>query len=98
MVNALVTGKERFMWRTLLGLCLVGLLSGCVHQEAYDHIVARNGRPTELTQNEKTITATWGTGADKNWVAIDKQTQRIVDSSENSKFKCRYLGLCEFER
>gem|GEM_PF-2154802 len=91
--------KERLMWRTLmLGLCLAGLVSGCVHQEAYDKIVARNGRPTELTQNEKTITATWGTGPDKNWVTVDKQTQRIVDSSENSKFRCRYLGFCEFER
>jgi predicted exporter len=87
------------MWRTLtLSLCLVGFLGGCVHQEPYDKIVARNGRPTDLTQNEKTITATWGEGPDRHWVIIDKHTQRIVDSSENSKFSCRYLGLCEFDR
>ena len=87
------------MWkRLLLGLCLAGFLSGCVHQEPYDKIVARNGRPTELTQDQKTITATWGEGTDRNWVTIDKHTQRIVDSSENSRFKCRYLGLFEFER
>ncbi|TAJ27617.1 MAG: hypothetical protein EPO64_05450 [Nitrospirae bacterium] len=82
----------------MLSLCLAGLLSGCVHQEAYDKIVARNGRPTELTQDEKTVTATWGEGPDKNWVTFDKHTQRIVASSENNKFLCRYLGFCEFTR
>lgn len=86
------------MRRIVLGLCLVGFLSGCVHQEPYDKIVARNGRPTQLTQDEKTITATWGEGPDRNWVVIDKQTQRIVDSSENGKFSCRLFGSCEFTR
>lgn len=87
------------MWRTgVLSLCLAGLLSGCVHQEAYDTIVARNGRPTELTQDGETVTATWGEGPDRNWVTIDKRTQRIVASSENSKLACRFLGLCEFTR
>ncbi|MBM4125686.1 MAG: hypothetical protein FJ246_12180 [Nitrospira sp.] len=83
------------MWRTgVLGLCLAGFLSGCVHQEPYDKIVARNGRPTELTEDDKTVTATWGEGADKNWVSFDKKTQRIVASSENGKFACRYFSLC----
>lgn len=87
------------MWRKLtLGLCMGGLLSGCVHQESYEQIVARNGRPTDLTQDAGTVTATWGEGADRNWVTIDKRTQRIVASSENGKFRCRYLGLCEFAR
>ncbi len=87
------------MWRRLVfGLCLSGLLSGCVHQETYDKIVARNGRPTEITQDEKTITAVWGEGEDRNWVTIDKRTQLMVDSSENGKFRCRFLSLCEFTR
>ncbi|TAJ09586.1 MAG: hypothetical protein EPO61_05885 [Nitrospirae bacterium] len=87
------------MWkRVTLGLCLLGSLSGCMHQESYDKIVARNGRPTELSQDEKTVTATWGEGADKNWVVIDKRTQRIVDSSENSKPACWILNLCQFSR
>jgi hypothetical protein len=86
------------MWkRVLLSLCLAGSLSGCLHQESYDKIVARNGRPTELSQDEGTMTAIWGEGPERNWVIIDKQTQRIVNSSENTKFKCRYLNLCEFE-
>ena len=87
------------MWRTLIfGLCLAGFLSGCVHQESYDRIVARNGRPSEIIQDDKTFTAIWGEGATRNWVTFDKQTNRIVDSSENSKFKCRAFDLCEFTR
>jgi len=85
------------MWsRYLLGLCLMGTLAGCVHQESYDKIVARNGRPTELRQGDGHITAIWGEGEDRNWVIIDTQTQRIVNSSENTKFRCKYLNLCEF--
>jgi hypothetical protein len=81
-----------------LGLCLGGLLIGCVHQESYGQIVARNGRPTSFDQDEKTITAIWGEGEGRNWVTIDKRTQRIVASSENDKFVCRYLSFCEFTR
>lgn len=87
------------MWRTvLLGLCLAGFLGGCVHQESYDKIVARNGRPTDFVQDDKTYTAIWGEGADRDWVTFDKNTQRIVDSSENKKLKCRLLDLCGFTR
>ncbi|MBM4132970.1 MAG: hypothetical protein FJ245_04300 [Nitrospira sp.] len=87
------------MWKSMtLGVCLAGLLSGCIHQESYDRIVARNGRPSEITHDEKTITATWGEGADRNWVVIDKRTQRIIESSENGEFRCRFLSLCEFSR
>jgi predicted exporter len=87
------------MARTWLwALCLAGLLAGCVHQESYDKIVARNGRPTELRQGDGHITAIWGEGEDRNWVIIDTQTQRIVNSSENTKPRCKYLSLCEFTR
>jgi hypothetical protein len=85
------------MWRMLVcGLFLAGFLSGCVHQESYDRIVARNGRPTEFVQDDKTYTAIWGEGPSRHWVIFDKQTQRILDSSEHSKFTCRAFGLCEF--
>jgi hypothetical protein len=82
----------------LLGLCLAGVLAGCVHQESYDRIVARNGRPTEFEQDDKTYTAYWGEGENRDWVKFDRNTQRILDSSENKKLKCRLLDLCGFTR
>jgi hypothetical protein len=85
------------MWRiAVFGLFLAGLLGGCVHNEPYDKIVARNGRPTDFVLADKTYTATWGEGPNRHWVVFDKETNRIVDSSEHSKFMCRAFGLCEF--
>ncbi|MEW6542341.1 MAG: hypothetical protein AB1411_01895 [Nitrospirota bacterium] len=85
------------MWKVLLvSIGLTGLLSGCVHQESYEKIVFRVGKPTKLTEEKQTYTAFWGEGPNTHWVVFDRKTGRIVDSSENGTAKCRLLGLCEF--